>query len=639
MSLESPKDQKENPATAWLVPSVIAVGLVFSIFALPRPSMISNQPWKSELVLLLILCGVRLFTRRRHNGGTRSYISLTILLFAAWGAISAVWAASPVSAVHHTMVWAVYLLAFEAVVSRDLKRTTVIRGLMIAGSMIFILAAIDFASIVDFRSVEGTLRIRYGRFGEMLATISPVLFAAGLAVRERRKRSLMLAAATAAWVGTMLSLSKGAFIAGVIGFGVFALLALIYGRARRQTVLVAVLFVAATAGTQAAFSALTSIPATADYISGKADTTRETSEFRVFTWRTARYMLREHWIAGAGADNFGIAFNEARAAAHAAAPQERTPEQAEDYLVERAHNEPLQIAAELGIIGMLLIASLAATFAVSVISGMRRRGWRLSPLAAGSLGGIAAFVVSSMFSSFSFRSVQNGVVFFFIMGLAAVSVTRGSRGYSERFRSRRTFAIAAVALIGAAIFGARGIAEILAYRAERTEDPSKAIRMLETARLLDPDYAGAALLAAGRAEASGDATEAARQMKLALDGGLGVTQTYMLLADFQERSGDITGAEATYREATRIFANSVFVRIRHAIFLEKQGRAAEAEAQKSFAAEIDPRQARGWYEMITKGSVIAFYNAKADPSIAEPNELKPQSAVPQYVKMLVPATE
>jgi hypothetical protein len=49
------------------------------------------------------------------------------------------------------------------------------------------------------------------------------------------------------------------------------------------------------------------------------------------------------------------------------------------------------------------------------------------------------------------------------------------------------------------------------------------------------------------------------------------------------------------------------------------------------ARSIDPRHAAGWYEIIRRGSVRAYYNAVNDPSLAAPTELRPNNAVLEYL--------
>ena len=99
----------------------------------------------------------------------------------------------------------------------------------------------------------------------------------------------------------MLSLSKGAFIAGVIGFGFTFFSSLIFGskRFRTRLLVTAAIWVVVTLAVQIGFSVLTPIPATVDYISGKADATRSTSTARRSLYGTSA--SRWPWTIGSSA--------------------------------------------------------------------------------------------------------------------------------------------------------------------------------------------------------------------------------------------------------------------------------------------------------------------------------------------------
>ena len=136
-----------------------------------------------------------------------------------------------------------------------------------------------------------------------------------------------------------------------------------------------------------------------------------------------------------------------------------------------------------------------------------------------------------------------------------------------------------------------------------------------------------------------DPRTAAQLTRKAIDHGLGITAVYSQFAKQQTAAGDTIGAEATFREALSIYPRSVFIRSEFAVFLENQGKTAEAAEQISIARSIVPRQANGWHMMISQGSVAAFYRAQTDKDIAPPAELKPTNAVKQYLDRFRSATE
>ena len=63
-----------------------------------------------------------------------------------------------------------------------------------------------------------------------------------------------------------------------------------------------------------------------------------------------------------------------------------------------------------------------------------------------------------------------------------------------------------------------------------------------------------------------------------------------------------------------MYPRSVFVLVRHAVLLERSGRADDAAAALDRARSIDPRAAATWHELITNGALSASEAAFRDPS-------------------------
>jgi tetratricopeptide (TPR) repeat protein len=356
---------------------------------------------------------------------------------------------------------------------------------------------------------------------------------------------------------------------------------------------------------------------------------------RVFTWKVARQMAADHWLTGVGADNFGHAFNRERIRFRETHPNDTTVEIAEDYLVERAHNEPIQILSELGVIGSLLIFLPFMLFLTWLAKSFVRTR-RFSPVMWAALSGMAAFLVSSMFSSFSFRAAQNGVAFFMVFAVAVTNMPRAGvqtkrRNFGSGF-SRPVHLFAWVITILMAVFCLTKIfAEYQVYKAERAEFYQEAVDHLQLAVAADAEYAGAYMSNSGIAAKEGDHGSAAKSMRKAIDNGIATTPIYSQLAKQQVAAGNFEQAEATYREALAIYPRSIFLRIEFAVFLEDHGKPDAAAEQAKIARSIDLRQANGWYSIIREDSITAFYRSQKEPDLAPPAELLPPTAVLQYI--------
>ena len=505
------------------------------------------------------------------------------------------------------------------------------------------LCLLEYLTSPEFAAVEGNVRLRFSKYAELLITALPVLLVVSMYARRKAVRAAVTLASVIGWLGVMLSLSRGAFIAGVFGFAVmFGAIILIGPPAfRKRTVITAAIWVLLTVSVQFGFSFLSPIPSTADYISGSAGQGRESSLARVFIWKVGGQMARDHMFLGVGADNFGIAFNQSRASYRVNRPDDPPDERVADKTIERSHNEYLQILAELGIIGLLIFAAAIIVLGIWVVSAYRQRSVPFSPLLLGSLSGMAAFLVSSGISSFSFRLAQNGMVFFAVFAIAAVELAKTGRNRDASVRPAGSgrpvllFGIvSAYLLFAASTFALKGLAEYYVLAANRETDTEKAVGLYRKAYRSDPDYSATYLFSSARRYADKDMAAAASDIRFAVDRGFGVVLTYCVLADSYQRANDLVSAEGALTEALSIFPRSPLLRVKYAIFLADSGRINESTVQFAVARNIDLKQANGWEYLLKKGSVAAFLAARNDPAIALPAELIPDAAVRHYVDEL-----
>jgi tetratricopeptide (TPR) repeat protein len=123
---------------------------------------------------------------------------------------------------------------------------------------------------------------------------------------------------------------------------------------------------------------------------------------------------------------------------------------------------------------------------------------------------------------------------------------------------------------------------------------------------------------------SGDAV---KYLRYAVEHGINTSTAYASLAATEEDSGDLEAAEHTLAFATRVYPASVFLIVRHAAALARIKRAGEADKEFASAVTINPRLARGWYQLINFDIDAASTAARVDQTIATPGELEPEGAV------------
>ncbi|HEX7957026.1 MAG TPA: O-antigen ligase family protein, partial [Pyrinomonadaceae bacterium] len=487
--------------------------------------------------------------------------------------------------------------------------------------------------------------LRTNGLGEPLAVGIPLFAALALCVRRGRVALLSGLTAAVAWLAVLQIAERAAFISVCAGLFVLAAAMLAAPRFRpRGRVRVALLglafgaclaaqYVTSPFGESAHQPVLARLGATsADDINARA---------RFLYWGAALEMWRARPLSGVGAGGYGAASADARESFAARHPDSALTGVNEKYLGSKAHNEYLQILAELGAVGLCLFVAFAAALVRAAWRALRvARG----PLVPGAVASLAVFAVSSGASAVSFRWMGSGLVFFFAAALvvrhsarAGDASAQNSEGLDEDSARPRFFRALTrpapalgltLALLVASVMAAHAASAQLIAAAQSTSDAARAEGLYRAAlsvNQLNPAahyQFGTWLFHRGR---EGDA---AAHLRYAVARGFNTSTCFAYLAAAEAGAGDGAAAERTLARAVRVFPRSVFLRARHAAALSRQGRAGEAELEMAAALLLDSRAARGWRSLIDDDIDAAAEAARRDPGgVARPGELQPDDAV------------
>lgn len=608
---------------------------------IPTPG--SPRPWRQEVVITLLLGLTCLSVARRalitqfptwRPNRIEIAILSSLLLFVLWSLASASWATNAMPALYHTSVWAIFLIFF--IFARLIAESP----RLLRVSLVVLAIVIGIISVCCLTEVagEGLTQFRRLGYGEPLALSVPLFTALALNLRRRRATLFCGVVALLAWLSILLLLERGAFI-GASAALVFLFLAPIFNRRwrprswGRATVIAVAFCVAAWAATfhekPKVGSVVTRLAATS---------TEETNTAaRLLFWGIAIEELRAHPLTGVGANNYDVAYPEARAAFSRRYPASQFVVVNEQKLAERAHNEYLQILAELGIVGFTLLA----TFAVALLC----LAWRVvrrgnSSLALGACGSLLAFALTSGVTSASFRWTGSALIFFFAAALVTrFGVTKSSDASSTSPATAAVKCLQPVWLKHAAYASATltfsilcGFLVIAANQislgmAQNATSPESAVMLARTAYKLNPYDAPTNFTLGGLLYQDGNAADAVPLLRFATERGYNVVSCYAALAMAESAAGDLEAAEKTLAHATKVYPRSIFIRTRHAFALGVIDRHEEAAQQLAFAVKLDSRAAKGWWELHNNGANAAAVAARLDASIAPPRELLPEDCV------------
>lgn len=633
---------------------------------LPRPS-IQGLPWRQELLFSLTLClTLTLYARRglKSDDPARAdrlhvWTLLAAAVFTAWVWLSALWSANPFSAANLASQWSAYTIFFALSVWSAARPRASRLAFVTAAAVVWILGvscAVETwvgAALTDgnFRADFKPLLRGSGGFGEMMAVAAPLFAALALYLRRPARAVTCGATAALAWLATLQSLERAPFIGGAAGLLMLFAVALFKRNCRPRRPARALALAAVLAAVLAS-QWLPSFSTSGDSSAGATKTTvarlqtslkkDDSTRARVLFWGVGFEMLRANPLLGVGANNYETAFPEARTRFAERHPDSALVAMNENLLVVYAHNEYVQLAAELGAIGLALFLLFAAALAYALLRALRHPTKALPALGAGA--GMLAFAISSGASASSFRYFGGGLLFFFAASVvarvaASVNTPRAeardsspapssSFNLSPRARRASVHAALAVSLVVTFCAALHAAGTVLHGMAQSSADPARAERLYKASLAADggspqPHYGyGAWLYARGRA------SDAAPHLRYAAAHGLNTSTCFALLAAAEAEAGDAEAAERTLALAARAYPRSVFLRVRHALALEGLNRPGDAALEIAAAELIDSRAARGWRQLIFNDIDAAIDAAKADPTgVAMPGELQPSEAV------------
>ena len=606
---------------------------------IPNPANSIGHPWKVEVFAAFFLfAGLFWVLLKKIRFELNLQVIAPFLLFIVWSGVSFFWAGSAQSVAHHTLIWVSYLLFycfFLYLLNSKNSRAALFTAFSVALSIIAFSCLFDSFTMADFSSDVGHFRIRYAKYAELLLTAAPLFWALALHVKNKKAQFIYLAIGALLWLGVTFSLSKGAFLAGICAFAIFFAAVLIFPKKafdRRKTAVLLVLWLLITCASQISFTQNSNTPSTAHYIAGTAgtaDKSRDTTLMRILTWKISRRMFADHFIAGVGADNFGVEFKNSRVSYAASNPDDEHLAIAEDYTVERAHNEFLQIFAELGIVGVVIFLSFAGSFLFLSAKAFAAGGYRFSPLLWSCLAGLCGFFVSSMFSSFSFRVMQNGIVFFFVLAVAMYEIQKVFRKkkkepktFSIQNKLLPVFSISLISLFFVLSLTAN-LSNYYVYSAEQTEDFAAAENLYRRAISLNPENSSAYISYGLQLYFKKQPEKAAPMLEKAIRYGCDGSTAYSYLASAQTAAGNSRAAEETIVRAIEVYPRSTFLRVRYASLLENKGETGKADEQLEIARRINDRQANGWRQLMTTGAKASALKARNDEKTLPPHELLP----------------
>lgn len=601
--------------------------------------------WRTELFAsVFLLFFIAYFAFRPRSSSFRFRLSrqeLTLVVFPitafiVWSAISVSWAPSWKSAVHHTLVWGEYLVFYLLVRSVIESKNGYKRMLPIIAAafvLVSLPAIVEYASLLVFGGAT-SLGSRYARYGEQVNTLLPLVMAGVISMRKGRGFWIGTAAVTA--MSLLIFISLGRTNIALFGFATAALAASVFifkkfHQYRVRVVFIVLMLIAAPIPLHvfALFSSDPNIPVLRRVNDEAA--IGSSNGFRKLMASISLEMFRQHPVTGVGADNFGMQLNDYRTAYAAKNPDDPNLVNAENEIPERSHNEYLQILAELGIVGGLIFTWLIVGIGWMFYRAVAARG-SLTALAA--ISGVVVFLLSSLVTSYSFRLIQNGFIFFFVLAVAAKLLLRsqtkqeGDRIVISPAQLRAASAIGITACLLLFCYSALRVGSVIyASKADAVQDLDAAIPLYEKSIRLDSENPDAEFGLGFRLMDAKRYTEASKHLERSIKIGRGPSVSYSYLSTSYLMGGDPAAAERSFANAVAMYPLSTFARTRHAFLFDKAGNTESADSELNRARKISSADAATWWTMMNDGARKASENANADKTISPIMDLTPTASI------------
>ncbi|MEP7212767.1 MAG: O-antigen ligase family protein [Acidobacteriota bacterium] len=622
-----------------------AVMLALWIIVIPAWDTFIHM-WRTELAASILLASTLLFaiwnTKYTELSRTISrseyiYLVVPILLFITWSSISTAWAPSWKSAVHHSLVWCEYLIFFLIV--RHLLRTRadhdrLLYAVVISIVLFAIPAVLEYCAVLVFGGAT-TLGIRFAKFGEQINTVYPLVT---LAVLRLRGKQFALGTFCIAfmWLLIFCSFSRiNLFLFGVstavIACSIFIFRPLRKFRSKMAIVVLALVIAPFPLHLASLMSEDFSVPVVQRMTND--DALSSSNNFRKLIASIAFEMFSAKRLTGVGADNFGMQLNYYRAEYASKYPEDPNLASAESDIPERAHNEYLQIAAELGTVGIVIFICFLAGIGMTALRVLRTRRLRLESLAA--VLGLAMFMASSLVSSYSFRLIQNGFVFFFVLAVLA----KFSSGRTpdeppattrmlnpERVKLALGFGVIICLSLGAYSV-VRVTSVIYTKHANYVQNTDEAALMYKQAMWLDDENPDAPNILGLRLLREGKYSESIPYLQRSIDIGKAPSADFSYLATAHWLSGHCSGAVAALAQGATLYPRSPFVLTRYAEILKRCGDTENSVAQLQRALTINKSAANTWWAMLNDGPRAASERASVRDDFSKIMDLQPQNAI------------
>jgi O-antigen ligase len=392
-----------------------ALVVFFTLFVFASTFTISLSQ-TSLGVALLIFISLAFRDHFQPFIGRIKWVYIAIGLYLCWLWLSALVGETPIASLAITkeewlfsiILIGAYLLRSEAMRMRMITALAIGVGLFSAYGIVQYVTGVSWLEFSAGRlkpvaaiDVDGTFSnaLTYANY-----YVTAACFLLGLGLAGGRpwgpRRWLQIVTGVLALTAVVLTMRRGAILAGLVTLALFALIR----RAGARWAVVGLVI--------GLLAVLLMVPQYRDRFGTQtfADQSSEYQGSRLYIWRHSLEIVGEHPVFGVGQGNFRYAY-----------AAKLPPETSDNRKLTHAHNDLLNLAAVAGIPGALFFAGIWLAVLYYLWRGYRNQSWsdRNQAICLGSFLGSIAFLLSSMTeATFADEEVRQLLMFIWAIGLA-----------------------------------------------------------------------------------------------------------------------------------------------------------------------------------------------------------------------------
>jgi len=396
---------------------------------------ITKETFAELVILVMTVFWVTRLTKTSNYQPLKSSLTLPILAFLTSLLISLPWTTDYYTSTLDLARWLGYILIFFIIISSVKERRWMFAILSACLLSAFLAASYSILQFygIDlpiWRRLGGRTRL-FSTFGNpnylagYLAACFPVAFILWIHLKERLQSIILFFLMITLYTSLLMTFTRGAWIALFLA-GIFVLITLLAyqktgffkeNRTRFLSLALALLVVTAIYSTPNPLN-----PEEKNVLQrgvSAANFEQSSIQQRFLIWLSAFELIKERPITGWGIGTFGLQYPFAQEKVLSREENRRYIPQANKSI--NAHNDYLHLWAETGIIGLVCFIWIIIIFYRRCFSFLRRMDKEDGLLVIGFMGSVTAILAHSFFS-FPFHIIQNGLVFWLMLGLGVALI-------------------------------------------------------------------------------------------------------------------------------------------------------------------------------------------------------------------------